>query len=148
MTDLFRYMGGPSMNRKLAGAMLLLLTSLGCHACSHCSDNLPPVLDGPYSHVVGRAGSAFGGMVDAVSLSQEEDVVSSEQEVLASQEESAEQKDFTELDESTFEEEIAEPSADLESTEASAEVTQQPDRFAHPAVTVRSQVLKFVRTDD
>jgi len=129
------------MNRKLLGAMLLLLASSGCRACSQCADDLPPVLDGPYSHSVGRAGSAFGGMVDAVSLSQEE-------EELAMLEESAEQEDFNELDESTFEEEITEPLADLESTEVATEVPQQPDRFAHPAVTVRSQVLQFVRTAD
>jgi hypothetical protein len=127
------------MNRKLLGAMLLLLASTGCRACSRCSDNLPPVLDGPYSHAVGRAGSAFTGMVDAVSLSQE---------VLATEEESAEQKEFTELDESSIEEEITDPLAVLESTEVSAAVLQKPDRFSHPAVSARSQVLQFVRTDD
>ena len=124
------------------GAMLLLMASMGCRACSRCTDNLPPVLDGPYSHSVGRAGSAFGGMVDAVSLSQEEEIVDSDQEMLAIQEEPVDQEEFNELDESSFEVEITEPTVEQETVES------EHDRFAHPAVTARSQVLQFVRTDD
>jgi len=40
--------------------------------CSSCCDDLPPVLDGPYSTTGGRAGSAFGGVADAVPLIQNE----------------------------------------------------------------------------
>jgi len=70
------------MDRKLVGAMLLLLASGGCRMCSSCCDDLPPVLDGPYSNTGGRAGSAFGGVADAVPLIQAEPMTpTSEEEV-------------------------------------------------------------------
>ncbi len=50
------------LDRKLVGTMLLLFASCGCRTCTSCCDDLPPVLDGPYSHVKGRAGSAFTGV--------------------------------------------------------------------------------------
>ena len=60
------------MDRKLVGALLLLLASTGCRMCSSCSDNLPPVLDGPYPYTGGRVGLAFGGTIVAQPLSQRE----------------------------------------------------------------------------
>lgn len=44
---------------RYAGLLLLLVT--GCQACSNCSDYTPPVTNGPFSHVTGRAGSAISG---------------------------------------------------------------------------------------
>jgi hypothetical protein len=42
-------------------AALLLVLVTGCQACSNCSDYTPPVTNGPYSHLAGRAGSALSG---------------------------------------------------------------------------------------
>ncbi len=53
------------MNRKLVGAMFLIVASCGCRACENSCDYLPPVLDGPYSsHSVrsGSAGAAISGV--------------------------------------------------------------------------------------
>ncbi len=136
------------MNRKLLGAMLLLLASTGCRACSRCSDNLPPVLDGPYSHSVGRAGSAFGGVADARPLYQAEHLEQDE----SGEQGYAEQAEYAAQDEFATEEGITDPPADQELSEEmtgdSMVADPQPDRFAHPAVTARSQVLQFVRTAD
>jgi hypothetical protein len=49
------------MGGKLVAVLLLLLSCVGCHACSSCCDYLPPVADGPYTVPGQRAGSAFGG---------------------------------------------------------------------------------------
>lgn len=46
---------------KSAAALFALLTCAGCKMCCSYTDNLPPVLDGPYSHVHGRAGSILSG---------------------------------------------------------------------------------------
>ena len=46
------------MDRKLIGALLLLLASGGCCSCDSSCDYLPPVLDGPYSSTGMRTGSA------------------------------------------------------------------------------------------
>ncbi|NOY42937.1 MAG: hypothetical protein GXP26_14020 [Planctomycetes bacterium] len=51
------------MDRKLVGAILLVLASGGCRACTSSCDHLPPVLDGPYPTSGVRAGSAFGGTI-------------------------------------------------------------------------------------
>ncbi len=53
--------GYSEMNRKLVGALLLVLASGGCCACDNCCDYLPPVLDGPYSSQGMRSGSAMAG---------------------------------------------------------------------------------------
>jgi len=69
------------MDRKLVGAMVLLLfASTGCRMCSSCCDDLPPVLDGPYSNTGGRAGSAFDGVADAVPLIQAEPITPTSEE--------------------------------------------------------------------
>lgn len=47
------------MDRKLIGAMLLLVASCGCRACDNSCDYLPPVLDGPYTSHSTRSGSTF-----------------------------------------------------------------------------------------
>ena len=39
------------------GMLLLSLACSGCHMCDSCCDYLPPVLDGPYSPPLTRAGS-------------------------------------------------------------------------------------------
>lgn len=49
------------MDRKLIGALLLLIASGGCRACKSSCDYLPPVPDGHYPYPGGRAGSALGG---------------------------------------------------------------------------------------
>jgi len=51
------------MGGKPVGVLLLLLSCVGCHACSSNCDYLPPVADGPYTVPGQRAGSAFGGPV-------------------------------------------------------------------------------------
>jgi len=72
------------MDRKLVGAMLLLFASSGCRMCSSCCDNLPPVLDGPYSSQTGgRAGSAFGAVIQQQSYEEEITVSASEEEPTA-----------------------------------------------------------------
>jgi len=58
------------MNRKLVGALLLILASGGCRACDNCCDYLPPVLDGPYASQGMRSGSAMAG-TSAVPVSGE-----------------------------------------------------------------------------
>lgn len=51
-----------AMDRGKSGcALLVLLAASGCHMCNHCSDYAPVVIDGPYSHVSGRAGSVLSG---------------------------------------------------------------------------------------
>jgi len=50
--------------------------------CSSCCDDLPPVLDGPYPYTVGRAGSAFGGVVETVPLYQSEATTPTSEEEL------------------------------------------------------------------
>ena len=47
------------MERKLIGAILLVLASGCCCTCDHCNDYGPPVLDGPYATQGGRSGSAL-----------------------------------------------------------------------------------------
>ncbi len=46
---------------KYACALLVLLAASGCHMCQSYTDCAPVVLDGPYSHVSGRAGSVLSG---------------------------------------------------------------------------------------
>ena len=46
---------------KHAAALLLLLASAGCRMCCSTSDYAPPVINGPYSHLSGRAGSILSG---------------------------------------------------------------------------------------
>ena len=54
--------GNVAMDRGKSGcALLVLLAASGCHMCNHCSDYAPVVIDGPYSHVSGRAGSVLSG---------------------------------------------------------------------------------------
>jgi len=118
------------MDRKLVGAMLLLLASTGCRMCSSCCDNLPPVLDGPYPNSGGRVGSAFGGTLVAQPLSQSE--------IFApTPEESAPKESAPE--ESTVEEE---PPEDL----TAAIENQNP--FARPLAAENSPVSHFADTDD
>lgn len=67
--------------RKYAGILLAALGCCGCHMCSNCSDYAPPVIDGPYSHVNGRAGSIFSsgyqaGMRENATAIPEADIVS------------------------------------------------------------------------
>jgi hypothetical protein len=51
-----------AMDRGKSGcALLVLLAATGCRMCNHCSDYAPVVIDGPYSHVSGRAGSVLSG---------------------------------------------------------------------------------------
>lgn len=45
------------MDRKIIGALLLVLATCGCCACDNSCDYLPPVLDGPYSSHGTRSGS-------------------------------------------------------------------------------------------
>ncbi len=45
------------MDRRLLGIAILVLATVGCHACSDCCDYLPPVANGPYQSISGRAGS-------------------------------------------------------------------------------------------
>jgi hypothetical protein len=54
---------GHDMGGKPVGVLILLLSCVGCHACSSNCDYLPPVADGPYTVPGQRAGSAFGGPV-------------------------------------------------------------------------------------
>jgi len=117
------------MDRKLVGAMLLLLASTGCRMCSSYCDNLPPVLDGPYPNTGGRVGSAFGGNLVAQPLSQRE-ITSPTPEEPASEESAPE--------ESTVEE----PSEDL-----TAAIEEQ-DLFARPLEQEGSPVSHFADTDD
>ncbi len=46
---------------KSAAALLALFALAGCKMCCSYPDNVPPVLNGPYSHVHGRAGSVLTG---------------------------------------------------------------------------------------
>lgn len=47
--------------RKSAAALIALLLCGGCKMCCSYTDYGKPVLDGPYSHVQGRAGSVLTG---------------------------------------------------------------------------------------
>jgi hypothetical protein len=51
------------MTKHLFSAVLLLTALAGCSMCSDCCDHSPPVADGPYAGVHGRAGSVLGGAV-------------------------------------------------------------------------------------
>jgi hypothetical protein len=51
------------MTRCIAGLLLFVAATTGCRICSDCTDYSPPVADGPYAGMPGRAGSAFNGVV-------------------------------------------------------------------------------------
>jgi hypothetical protein len=44
-----------------ACALLVLLAASGCRMCQSYTDCAPVVMNGPYSHVDGRAGSILSG---------------------------------------------------------------------------------------
>ncbi|QEG35075.1 hypothetical protein Pr1d_23660 [Bythopirellula goksoeyrii] len=46
---------------KCAATLLAMLLFTGCKMCCSYTDYGKPVLDGPYSHVQGRAGSVLSG---------------------------------------------------------------------------------------
>lgn len=53
------------IRRTIAIALLAVLVNGGCRMCANYTDCAKPVLDGPYSHMEGRAGSILSGNYDS-----------------------------------------------------------------------------------